>query len=210
MLSSIAIGIGLSLGPHVNLKTPLLSKILSGEPGWLRRGRAPTIAALLAGIAVAIAIALADPWLEGLMPAWPESARQAEEVAKNMASWKPLLASFSAGVTEELLFRFGLMTLLVWLGTKVSRRPQPGSFVLGLAIILTALVFSLAHLANVVELAISITPGTLLYLVITNGVGGLVFGWLYARFGLESAVLAHILADVGLKVAVPLLQSAVG
>jgi len=150
---------------------------------------------------------MADPWLEALMPEWPESARHAEEVAENMAAWKPLLASFSAGVTEELLFRFGFMTLLVWLGVKMTRREAPGSFVPWMANLLTALLFSLAHLANVVELGISITLGTVLYVTLTNGVAGVVFGRLYWRHGLEAAVLAHMVADVVLKVAVPMIQA---
>lgn len=32
--------------------------------------------------------------------------------------------------------------------------------------------------------------------LVLNGIGGLVFGWLFWTFGLESAMLAHILADI--------------
>lgn len=207
-LLAIAVCVGLLLGPRVCLGTPLLSDWLSGKPVWAKRGRSLIVAALLGGVGIAVAISIADPWLEGLMPEWPEGARIAEKVAENMAAWKPLLASFSAGVSEELLFRFGLMTVLVWLGVKMTRREMPGAFVLWTAIVLSALLFSLAHLANVVELGISVTPGMVLYVTLTNGIGAVVFGWLYWHHGLSSAILAHVVADVVLKVAFPFVSPA--
>jgi hypothetical protein len=204
ILMSIAVCVGLKLGPRVELGTPLLSDWLSEKTGWARRGRSPLVAALIGGFGVAIAILIADPWLEALMPPWPESAHQANEVAANMAAWKPLLASFSAGVTEEILCRFCLMTLFVWLGVKMTRRQRPSVFVLWTANVLAALLFGLAHLSNVVQLGIPITPGMVLFVVLTNGIGGVVFGWLFWRHGLIAAILAHVVADVVLKVAVPI------
>jgi len=37
-----------------------------------------------------------------------------------------------------------------------------------------------------------------------NGLGGLAFGWLYWKQGLESAMMAHFLADIVLHVITPL------
>jgi hypothetical protein len=37
-----------------------------------------------------------------------------------------------------------------------------------------------------------------------NGIAGLAFGWLYWKYGLESAMLGHFLADVIVYVLVPL------
>ena len=61
----------------------------------------------------------------------------------------------------------------------MTRRETPGSFELWTAIQFSALLFSLAHLANVVELGIQVTPGMILYVVLPNGVGAVAFGWLY-------------------------------
>ena len=41
--------------------------------------------------------------------------------------------------------------------------------------------------------------------LVLNGIGGIVFGWLYWKRGLLAAVLAHFSADVVLHVVVPLL-----
>jgi membrane protease YdiL (CAAX protease family) len=209
ILIAIAVGLGLTLGPKVGLGTPLLAESLSGVPGWSRRLRPAVITALVVGIGVAIAISIFDPWLKSLMPEWPETARNAEAVAEKMVAWKLLLASFSAGVTEELVFRFGGMTLFAWVGARLTRRESPSDSVFWLAIILSALLFGLSHLANVVELGIAITTGTILYVSLTNGVAGVAFGWLYWRRGLGSAMLAHVVADIVLKVVVPVVAEAI-
>jgi membrane protease YdiL (CAAX protease family) len=36
-----------------------------------------------------------------------------------------------------------------------------------------------------------------------NGIGGVVFGWLYWKKGLESAMIAHFSADIVLHVLLP-------
>jgi len=40
------------------------------------------------------------------------------------------------------------------------------------------------------------TTGLLLYIFIGNAIGGIIFGWLYWKKGLESAIIAHIFTHV--------------
>jgi hypothetical protein len=42
-----------------------------------------------------------------------------------------------------------------------------------------------------------------------NGLGGLAFGWLYWKRGLESAMMAHFSADIVLHVITPLVATLV-
>jgi membrane protease YdiL (CAAX protease family) len=115
------------------------------------------------------------------------------------AWWQALLGSVSAGITEELLLRLGLVTFLVWLGTKLVRRRQPSPAVVWAAIGVAALVFGLGHL----PLAASLAPLTALMVVRTlvlNGFAGLVFGWVYWQHGLVAAMVAHTSADIVLHV----------
>lgn len=207
-LLAVAICMGLILGPKVGIGTPFLNDSFSEPPERPRQVRSSCVMALASGVGVAIVIAIADPWLAALLPEWPESARRAEQAAENIAAWKSLLAFFSAGVTEELLFRFGLMTLLAWLGAKLARRKVPGPLVFWAANLLSAFVFGLAHLSNAVQLGIPVTQELILYVAVTNGFGGVVFGWLYCRQGLMAAIIAHFAADVVLKIAVPMVTAA--
>lgn len=119
--------------------------------------------------------------------------------------WIGFLAGFYGGITEELLLRFGLMTLLVWVGWKLTGSdgvPSVGS--VWTAIVLAAVLFGLGHLpatAAVYEL----TPAVIVRAIVLNGMGGIVFGWLYWRYDLTKAMVAHFAADMVLHVLLPAL-----
>src|SRR5688572_13270607 len=78
-------------------------------------GRAMRIG-FLGGLAVAGGLVLLVPVLPEIAPKFP--LRPAEW-------WKGLLASASAGVNEEIWFRFGVMTALVAAGLALVRRRVP-------------------------------------------------------------------------------------
>ncbi len=50
-----------------------------------------------------------------------------------------------------------------------------------------------------------LSPAVVARALVLNGVGGVVFGWLYWRRGLLAAMVAHFSADVVLHVLAPLL-----
>jgi len=108
------------------------------------------------------------------------------------AWWRGILAAFSAAVSEEILTRLFLVTILTLLLNRLVRLPQP--MAVWSAIVLSSLVFGILHLpatANLVELtAVVVTRAILL-----NGIGGIAFGWLYWKRGLEAAMVAHFFAD---------------
>jgi membrane protease YdiL (CAAX protease family) len=41
--------------------------------------------------------------------------------------------------------------------------------------------------------------------ILLNAVGGIIFGWLYWKKGLESAMISHFSADIVLHVILPLI-----
>lgn len=102
------------------------------------------------------------------------------------------------GITEEILMRFGLMTLLVWIAAKIYKGTKPSLYWIG--IILASLIFALGHFPMVFQVIGKPSPILLCYVLIGNSIGGLVFGWLYWKKGLESAFLAHIFAHVGMVI----------
>jgi hypothetical protein len=209
LFAAIAIWIGVSLGPRLGLDAPVARDWLTGQRP-LARHRRLLLPSMICGVCVAVLVAAGGAWLEkALMPPFPNSARHVEDIAKQLAAWKTVLASCSAGVIEELMFQFGAMTLFVWLGAKMTRRIPPKPFVFWAANFLAATLFGLIHLTNVAQLGIPITSGAILYVTLTNGSAGMVFGWLYMHFGLESAVLAHAVSDIVLKVILPMIATAV-
>ena len=73
-----------------------------------------------------------------------------------------------------------------------------------LAIVLAAIIFGIGHLPAVLAIT---TPTTLLIarIIILNAIGGIIFGWLYWKKGLESAMISHFSADIVLHIIVPLI-----
>ena len=201
-LPAIAICIALVLGPRVGLG-------FSGARNTKGRWKSTLIYAAVCGVLVGAACAFMGGRLESSMISGvPDSARRVADVARQMDPWKMALASFSAGLTEELLFRAGAMTLFVWLIAKVIGRQPPGAGVLWLGNLLAAVLFGLAHLGNVAVLSVPITMSLIYYVTIVNGTAGIVFGWLYWRRGIGTAILAHVMADLVLKVILPRLGPA--
>jgi membrane protease YdiL (CAAX protease family) len=123
-------------------------------------------------------------------------------------AWKSFLISFYGGITEEVLMRLFLMTLIVWMTLKIKSTSEGKATVVGVwfAIILSSIIFGLGHLPITGSLA-AITPVVVVRAIVLNGIGGIIFGWLYWKKGLESAMIAHFTADICLHVVLPLLAS---
>jgi hypothetical protein len=189
--------LGLWLGPKVGLGTPLLYAWIEGRPHTARD--IPHVLMVAAGVgAVAGALTIAGAlvfvrWLpqelgQIAVPTW----------------WQGLLAALSAGVTEELMLRLGVMTLVVWIGTSLARRDGPTPGIVWASNAVAALAFGALHLPLAASLA-PLTAAMVVRTLVLNGFVGMVFGWQYWRHGLVAAMVAHTSADIVLHVLAPLL-----
>ncbi len=202
ILSALAIAIGLWLGNKVGLGAPVVRGMALREPGTLGRVRSILLPGLIWGLVAGILITVLLP-VSGIF--WPElTENEAAIELGQIASWKGALVSVSAGVIEEIQFRFGLMTLLAWCGMKLMRRQTPGPTIICVANVLAVVPFGLIHLTNVAGMGVPITLGAVLMVVLLNGVAGVIFGILYWRRGIEAAILAHFATDIVLKAIVPM------
>jgi membrane protease YdiL (CAAX protease family) len=118
------------------------------------------------------------------------------------------LACFYGGIGEEVLCRLFLMTLMVWISTFFARTQAGRPTVSGiwLAIVLSSVMFGLGHLPITGDL-VPLSPMVIARAVLLSGVAGIIFGWLYQKNGLESAMISHFTCDVTLHVVVPLVAS---
>lgn len=119
-------------------------------------------------------------------------------------AWQKLLAALYGGVTEEILMRLFLMSLFIWIGMKIFRHKKPTIAGIAVANILAAILFGLGHLPITASLT-QITPLVIARAIILNGIGGIIFGWLFWKKGLESAMIAHFMTDVFLLTLLPLI-----
>ncbi|WP_013320197.1 CPBP family intramembrane glutamic endopeptidase [Gloeothece verrucosa] len=147
------------------------------------------------GIIVALIIKL----LETVFRLYITELNQLENLTKFDLS-KILLGVFYGGLTEELLLRWGLMTLLAWgLWRLTGGKDTPNSWVMGLAIAISSIVFGLGHLPAL-SVQLPLTLPIIFRTVVLNAIGGVIFGWLYWKRSLEVAMIAHASSHIGLAV----------
>ncbi len=194
---SIAIFVGLSLGKKTGLGAPIIE-------GWLEddytKGKLKSILGIsvITGILVGISLFILDRFAFAFFVP-PVTASQAETPL-----WQRFLVSFYGGICEELFMRLFLMTLIVWISCKIKRTETGSPTVVGvwLAIILVSVVFGIGHLPMTATF-MEITFVVVVRAIVLNGIAGVVFGWLYWKKGLESAVISHFSADIVLHVILP-------
>ena len=121
----------------------------------------------------------------------------------NVPLWQGFLACFYGGIAEEVIMRLFLMSLGVFILMKVFKKKEKNSVIVWTSIIFVSILFGLGHLP-ITSSIVGITPIIVIRAIVLNGIGGLVFGWLYWKKGLESAMISHFAADIVLQIAVPL------
>jgi CAAX prenyl protease-like protein len=199
VLLSVAVLIGVVLAPKVGLSSPAAAALAgNGQPiGPVLKPQ--IIPALIGGFAGGVGIILIWLLLKPLLP--QEFVARSAELNKLLPVPTRLLYG---GFTEELLLRWGLMTLLVWAAWRLFQRgrdkPQPVHFIS--AIIVSALMFGLGHLPLAFAFAPNASVGLILYVISANSIFGLFAGYLYWKQGLESAMIAHMLAHIVMLMAI--------
>jgi len=185
---AIAVLVGTLLHDKVNLTVPVITSLLKRESAqaiFVQQLKFGISLGLLVGIVVVLIA-----WVfNAIIPHELEALDSGLEIT--------LLARFGyGGITEELLLRFGAMTFIVWIASKFAKKLNSPVYWIGIAV--SAVLFAVAHFP-VVFATIPAPSFTLLtYILIGNSVGGLVFGWLYWKKGLEAACIAHIFAHVAM------------
>lgn len=111
-------------------------------------------------------------------------------------SFEPSVISrfFYGGITEEILMRFGLMSFIVWLSSVIFNSKKP--YIYWIGIVFSAILFGFGHFPVVFQSVKNPTFLLLIYILVGNGIGGILFGYAYWKKGLESAMIAHIFAHI--------------
>ena len=96
------------------------------------------------------------------------------------------------GVIEEVMLRLFWLTLVAFILWKVFDRKheRPSTWVLIVANVIATLLFAAGHLPATAEL-IGLSPMIVFRCFLLNGGVGLMFGWLYRKYGLRYAMIAH-------------------
>ncbi len=114
-------------------------------------------------------------------------------------AWRPWALGFESSVIEEVVFRLFLMSVACWIAARVVRGRRAAEVV---ALAFSSLAFGAAHLPA--WLAAAPAGAALIACVLLlNGIGGALFGWVFWRWGLPYAILCHLAGDVVVQTAAP-------
>jgi hypothetical protein len=194
VLLALAVFVGVLLAPKVNLSAPVFEALARGK-SFIAALKPQIIPGVIAGLIAAVIIVLSWALFRPLLPA--EFVVRGE--AFNRLVPLPTRMLYG-GITEEILLRWGLLTLLVWAAWRIFQRGrrQPGAVCFVGAILISSIVFGVGHLPVAVAIGGPLTLPVVVYVVTGNSVFGLMAGYLYWRKGLEAAITAHMLAHVGI------------
>lgn len=177
-----------ALGPPLGLDAPVLRGV--------QRLRDVFVPAILASTIATLALVALSLGFRPFLPA--ELHKAGTDAANAMGgAWLGISGAFYGGIIEEMITRLGLMTVLAFALSKV--RVPKAAALLG-ANFASALLFGVGHLPAAHALAIPFTSTLVAYIVFANAVGGIVFGWLFAKRGIEAAMVAHFTCDVWVHV----------
>ncbi len=200
ILFSIAIAVGLWAGERIGVGSPQLRRLVDGDAGGWAAFRDSLPLSIGLGVAAGVLALLLDALI--FLPLSPPSLQGATAPP----AWQGLLASFYGGISEELLMRLCLMTLLMWLFARLTRRPGDSPAIGWAANVGAALLFGAGHLPATAAIT-ALTGIVIIRALVLNGAVGLVFGWIYWKRGLFLAMIAHFSADIVLHVIAPLLAA---
>ncbi|NML17617.1 CPBP family glutamic-type intramembrane protease [Azohydromonas caseinilytica] len=204
--------VGAAVAHRAGLRSVWVQRVAGADagPAASARLRAQLLQAVLIGLALAVLLYGADRLLLPRLGA-PGAALLAQQAATDASAALTGLALglLYGGFTEEVMLRWGVMSLVVWfigaLLAKLRRAPagasasSPAPLAAWTGIGVAAVLFAVGHLPAL-ALAADITPALVARTLALNLLGGMVYGGLFWRHHLESAIAAHAATHVGFAV----------
>lgn len=186
ILAAIASAIGTTLADQVGLSAPVLLAASAGDPIWTAM-RDHFLPALILGLVGALIFLVAYyGFFKSKLD--KDTVQATENLRGSLGFWGRI---FYGAVVEEILVRWGLMTLFLWILSLIVDPLTP--LVYWIAILLAGLLFALGHIPGSIAAGAMKTPMFYAATLILNGWASIIFGWLFWQHGLVAAMLAHAL-----------------
>jgi hypothetical protein len=199
---SFVLGIlGIKLARKTNLKLDLLDCLVKNQKN-VQISKSGLTQALIIAFAVAFIIVGSDKFIfQHLLPKLTEAAPS--------TSLKALLGGvIYGGIVEEVMLRLFLMSLTVWILSKIAARNKTTipAWIYVISILFTSIIFAIGHLPAAIGLYGKLNAVILLRIILLNSIGGIGFGYLYWKKGLEYSIVAHMFTHIFMQLLfIPLL-----
>ena len=183
----LAVWTGVALAPKLGLRSPAFQALASAQPWFqaLRPQLLPGAMGGLLGAALLVAIAHHAP-------------TSITTLHDKMAPPHIVARILYGGITEELMVRWGFMSAVLWALRRFLQRSHaaPRTCHVAVAIAVSAMAFGALHLPAAASLIGTLTTDVVVYVVLGNAAFGILAGYLFWRFGLECAIVAHSLTHL--------------
>jgi membrane protease YdiL (CAAX protease family) len=158
---------------------------------------AGTAAVSILGTRVMQMIVVKVLWSPALDAQAPPGLKEAGRKVFELFKAHPAAIGVGFPIIEEIHFRLFLMTAIVWLITKLLRAPAGALSASGwwTAIVIQGLLFGAIHAATG-EGTLWWEPRAMQMLLEPRTIAGIVLGYVYWRWGVETSIFAHVIADM--------------
>lgn len=184
--------LGIWLGRKIDLGAPLLSAILLKQSGtlkiFMRHAKLSILSGLFLGSVMLIIRFIAKPYLPQELPDYGFRGVLGGT-----------LVSIGAAIGEEVWFRLGVLTIILWIVKRIFKKSSLQSSVVWVTITIVALLFGVAHLPQLNSYGAT-TTFTVWGTILGNCIVGIFYGWCYWRLSLVAAIMAHFSVDLVLHV----------
>ena len=187
ILGTILVFIGLWVSSKTNLGAPLIARFFSNQ----LTNKIISWNVILASVLLATIVAL---FLLGLFELQKEFYPVSHKLPRPSKPFYALV-SFSAGISEEIMFRLGLMSLIITIIQFLKKMKRPTNKIIWIGIIVSSLFFGLIHLPFQKNF-MGLSPFTIGITMIGNLITGSTFGWIFWKRGLLIAIISHISFDL--------------
>jgi hypothetical protein len=137
--------------------------------------------AALAGVAVGLVVLVQTL----ILATFDQDLRHRYAMFVGEPWWPPLLRAFSAGVIEEVIFRYVGMAAVAVIA---FRRLGNANRAYHVALVSTAIIFGVLHFPGLSLAGVVV--------VVVNTAAALLYGWIYWHWGLSYAILAHFMGGL--------------
>lgn len=150
------------------------------------------LTSILAGLGIGLALKLLDQLI------FKHYANVLLKATPDTELWHGILASFYGAINEEVLLRLFAVSLVSMCLQKITKFSKQKVAII--SIIICALIFAFGHLPMLYKIIDIPNACDILRVMVLNSLAGIVFGLLYFRYGLFSAMLSHFMADLVIHV----------
>jgi hypothetical protein len=185
---ALSIFTGLFLGKKIGLRAPMLESLFDGRGLSVKFGKSLKTSVFL-GVSIGLFMFIADRFIYLI------SFDSLLVYVLSPPLWQRLMYSFYVCMVEEIILRFFLLTLLIWITWKIKKDSNglPTKFGIYMSIISVSIIYGIGNIYSIsssLQLNNMIYAGTFIF----NIISGIAFGWLYWKKGIEFAIISNLVA----------------